>query len=406
MQRPAEQAATLPLSLSNDRVWLYGSFLIVFGLLPLLLFPNAHGNRWRWATLWAGNWAYFVGGGATVGTPDLVGPRHISWELAHGFFIALPWAYPPAFAWFFAPFARIPLSWGFWINAILMLGACVASGLIAANIYGLPKSLSVLALLAWEGSIASVADGQNASVALLLSMLCILGLVRGKPIVAGVAVGLLLFKPTDAAVFVLLLLLRRQWRALALVAGAGIVWYLASVPAAAGDWLWPYHYAASMLAYYPHQDFAKGVISISGLTMRLGLPRLIANGICAVVILLWCIIAVRVPLLEAASLAGLVVVATSPHANPYEAALLAPAIFFVITNVAEPWRTRIIVTAYVISGISIMRWFVSFDPVTILVVVSMLGYLAFRFAFPPAWPSRHSGTQPAPDARAKRPFTA
>lgn len=393
-QRSPMRNVALPLRLSTDRIWLYGSFLILFGLLPLLLFPNAYGNRWRWSTLWAGNWAYFVGGGATVGTPDLLGPGHISWELAHGFFIALPWDYPPAVAWFFAPFAHIPLSWGFWINAVLMLGACIASGLIAARIYGLPKAFSVLALLAWEGSVASIADGQNASVALLLSMLCIFGLVRGRPIVTGAAVGLLLFKPTDAGVFILLLLLRREWRALALVGVAAVLWYLAGVPAAAGDWSWPYHYATSMLAYYPHQDFAKGIISISGLAMRLGLPRLIANGICALVLVLWCIIAARVPLLEAGSSAGLIAVATSPHANPYEAALLVPAIFFVMTRVAEPWRTRLVAIAYVVSGISIVRWFVPFDPVTVLVAAGTFGYLAFRLTPPPG------------AVRAQRPFTA
>ena len=98
---------------------------------------------------------------------------------------------------------------------------------------------------------------------LLLCMLFILGLVRRQPILAGAAVGLLFFKPTDAVVFVLLLVIRREWRALAVVAAACVAWYIASVPASAGDWIWPYHYAAYLSAYYPHQQIAQFLINIS-----------------------------------------------------------------------------------------------------------------------------------------------
>jgi Glycosyltransferase family 87 len=343
--------------------------------------------------LWIGNWAYFVGGGATVGTRELMGPPHIAWEIARGFRFPLPWDYPPAVAWFFVPFTHVPLSVGFWINATVMLAACVASGVVAARIYGIPVWFSVLAVLAWEPGVVSISEGQNASLALLLSMFCILGLTQKRPLLAGGAVGLLLFKPTDALAFLLLLLIRRQWRSLAIVAAAAIAWYLAGVPAAARDWMWPYHYAMSMLAYYPHQDFSFWFIGVSTLASRMGAPTLIASGLTAALLLVWCTIAARVSMLEAASSAGLIAVATSPHANPYEAALLAPALFYVMTRLAEPWRTRIIATVYIAGGASVVRWFVPFDPMAIVVALGTLGYLAFRIA-------------PATRARAKRPTSA
>jgi hypothetical protein len=370
-----------PFRLSKDRIWLYGVGLIVLGFIPLLLFPNMNGNRWRWSVLWASDWSYFAGGGATVGTPDLLGPRHVAWEAAHGFSVALPWAYPPAFAWFFAPFAHLPLGVGFWINAAVMFAACVVSGVIAAKVYGLPIGFSILAVLAWEPAVVSISGGQNASLALLLYMVFIFGITRGKWALTGLAVGLLLFKPTDAAVFVLLLVLRREWRALAVVALSALGWYLASVPATAGDWSWPSHYASSLLAWYPHQQYSQWLISTSALAIRLGLPALAANGMCVVLLLLWCVVAARVSPLEAASFAGLLAVATSAHANPHEAALLLPAILYVMTTAREPWRTRIVAVAYVIGGLSIFRWFISFDPVALLVALGSLSYVAFQLTY-------------------------
>jgi hypothetical protein len=375
-----------PLRLSNDRVWLYGAALVILGLLPLLLAPS----------IWKGDWAYFVGGGATVGTPDLLGPRHIAWEAAHHSSLALPWDYPPAVAWFLAPFAHISLGLGFWINATLMLGACIISSAIAATVYDLPLNFSALAVFSWAPAVASIWAGQNASLALLFCMICIFGLVRGRSMVAGAGVGLLLFKPTDAAVFILLLLLRREWRALAVVGAIAAAWYLASVAAAAGDWLWPYHYVAFMLAYYPHQQYSQFLISSSALAIRLGVPVLLANGVSAALLLTWCSITVRVSQLEAASFAGLIAVATSLHANPHEAALLIPSVFYVMTRVNEPWRTVIVAVAYGTATISVyFRAFIApFDPVTLLVALSTLCYLAYRL-----W-------HPVEHNRMKRPLTA
>jgi hypothetical protein len=74
----------------------------------------------------------------------------------------------------------------------------------------------------------------------------------------------------------------------------------------------------------------------------------------------------------------LVAVATSLHSNPHDAALLIPALFFIMTNVAEPWRTRLVAVANAIGGISIFRWFIQFDPVSLIVAVGAVSYLTLR----------------------------
>ncbi|HEY1746926.1 MAG TPA: hypothetical protein VGG11_09220, partial [Xanthobacteraceae bacterium] len=62
---------------------------------------------------------------------------------------------------------------------------------------------------------------------------------------------------------------------------------------------------------------------------------------------------IRRPLLEAASMASVLGIATSLHAWPYEATLLLPAVFFAMANATEPWRTRAIVASYVVAALAL-----------------------------------------------------
>ena len=367
-----------PLRLSSDRVWLYGLTLVAIGLLPLLLFPNVNHRHWFWPALWDSDWSYFAAGGATVGTPALLGQQHIAWQLEHGFGVALPWAYLPAFAYFFVPFAHVSLAIGFWTNAAVMLGACVATGVLCARIYSLPYPLAILGVLAWEPAVVSISGGQNASMALLFVTIFILGFTKRNALIAGLAAGALMFKPTDAIIFALLLLLWRRWRALAVAAGCAVAWYLASVPATAGDWSWPMNYAAALSAWYPHQQYSQWLISVPALLSRIGLPLWLATALGVGMLGAWCFTALRASALEAASFAGLFAVATSAHANPHEAALVVPALFYVATRISDPWRIRIICLAYAIGGSSVVRWMINFDPVSLLLAVGALCYLVLR----------------------------
>lgn len=373
----------IPIQLSVERVHLYGFALIVLGLVPLVLAPNSFGCHWCWSRLWEANWANFYAGGATAGTQDLLDVyRHGAWQQAHGF-VPQPFVYPPGVAIAFMPFVYLPLAFGFWANALVMLAACIDSALIAARIYRVDVKFAILAVLAWTPATASIAEGTNASLALLLTLLCAFGLVKGRWWLTGIAVGLLLYKPSDAVFFVILLLVRRQWRALGVVAVCAAGWYLAGFFATGNDAAWPAHYAALLRWYYPVEfaHYGKWAIGSIGLLLHLGIPQTVATPSALAIGIAGCVALARVSMLEAVSMTGMLAIATSAHALPYEAALLVPALFYVMTHVSEPLRTRIIVIAYATAGLSILRWRIDFDPISIVVVAAAVAWILYRSRF-------------------------
>ena len=216
----------VPLSPRNVKLiaiglTLLGCFLIVAG--PI--------NHWQdWEVLWAA--------GANAGSRDLVdATRHADWQSAHGIIESF-FKYPPAAAYLLWPFAQLPLDLSYWLQAALMLGCIVASGRLAASIFGLNPTVGVLAALAWAPNTASVATGQNAPFALLLALIAIWALKEDRPWLAGAAVGLMLYKPTMALPLMALFLVRARWRELAVTIVAAAAVYLLSVAAAGGDWNW------------------------------------------------------------------------------------------------------------------------------------------------------------------------
>jgi hypothetical protein len=192
------------LRLGAGRVRLWALGLIAIGLLPVISAPL---NGWNdWGALWSA--------GATAGGPDLVDAgRHVAWQAAHGAPQAF-FSYPPAAAWLFWPFAQLSQSASFWVQGCLMVACIVASGLIAARVYGLTPGLAVLAALAWARNTASVVLGQNAPFGLLMAMVAIWALKNDRPWLAGLAVGGLWYKPTLALGFVALFVIRGRWREL------------------------------------------------------------------------------------------------------------------------------------------------------------------------------------------------
>jgi hypothetical protein len=309
--------------------------------------------------------------GHLVGTPTLVDVEAtFAWQREHGLSLAI-FPYPPGVAWLFWPFAQLPLDLAFWLHTALMLACAAAAGWVGAGIFGLPRQVGVLATLAWAPVTAAMVIGQNTPLALLLATLAIDALVRRREWLAGGWVAALTYKPTLAAPLAGLFLLRGRWRALIVVAAGAGALYLLGIPAVGGDPGWPRSWLDNLAAWLP-DDAARNAdkaVSLPGLLDRLPVPWWLPYLAGLLVVLAALPRLLRAPLAEAAAGALLVGVAVSPHAWSYEAALMAPIIWWALAGgILEPWRTRLIVAAYLVAPLWLISGYLQVSTVAVLVL--------------------------------------
>jgi Glycosyltransferase family 87 len=369
------------LRIGRERIRLYGVGLALIGLTQLR-FVSSVGHYWDWVDFYAA--------GATAGTRALLdsGAR-AAWGVAH----ALPvtaFAYTPGFAWFLAPAARVPIPWGFALNAVSMSLIATYAARRAARLYALDPAVSFYTTIGWAPVTAAIVTGQNSPLGLLLSLFAIEGLARDDALRTAVAIGALCYKPTYALPFVLLLLIYGKWKPLAGVVACGAVWYVLSATAAGGDWLWPGAYLRAV-SNYVGPDFAYNrfkSVSLPGLLMLGGVSpgAALAVGMVALVGALAWLKVKGADAFHAASLAGVIGVATSAHAWAYDAAMILPAIWWIMVNVKEPGRTRFVVIAFVIAPLWMASHALRFDALALVVLAGMWIALAGKrhhaFIFP------------------------
>jgi hypothetical protein len=370
-------AIVTSLRIGSDRVRLYGVGLFLIGMSQIR-FVRSVGRFWDWVD--------FYIAGATVGTAALLDPiQRAAWGAAHQVSVTA-FMYMPGFAWFLWPAAHVPLSWGFAANAVVMVACCAFAAPLAARAYGISRSLALLIILAWAPVTAAIVTGQNSPLGMLLSLLVVLGFAAERPALTGLAAGALMYKPTYALPVILLLLLRKEWKSLAIVVVCGVVWYALSIAATGGEWLWPLTYLRSLTGY-AGPDFVGNrfkSISVPGVFMLLGTSKTVAYALGAVLLVAGLVVMTRVPLVQAASLAPLIGLAASPHAWPYDAAVALPALFWVVSTVEEPWRTRIIVAAYAIAPTWLASNVLHFDLLSIVVIGGAVWYVVAHLQRRPA----------------------
>ena len=359
-----------PLRIGRRRQTIWAVGLIAFAAVPIVAVA-APGDYGDWPAFWVA--------GRLVGTLDLADiGRQAAWQEANGLAAAY-FPYPPPIALLFAPFAAVSLGLSFWLWAAVMAVVAVLAGWTLAPVYRLRRSDAVLAVLAWAPVTASLAMGQNGPLGLLLAAFAITALVRDDDRMLGVATGLLLYKPMWGLPLVLLLVLRSRWRAIGVVAVVVAAGYLLGILATGGDAAWPEQWLRGVNAYAgPDRDGnALKVISLPLLLERAGAPAWLALAAGAAVV------AAAIPSLrraapaEAAAAVCLVGLAASPHALPYDAALAAPFLLWMLGGgIVEPWRTRLVAGAYLLGPLL----FFSFATVAVSPVVVVLGAAALGAA--------------------------
>lgn len=338
----------VPLRLSADRILFYGALCAVVASLPFIVAPH---RLYEIATVH--DFANYWSAGATVGTPVLTDVSKLTqWQTSHHL-APQPFVYPPGFAWVYAPLTHLPPMTAMIVEQITMIALFAVAGWLIAKVYKFPLWFALVSVFAWGPTMGTIEDGQNTGLALVLVLVATLALVNHRPVLTGLAIGLLLYKPTDAVVLILLLAVRPEWRALGIAGLCAAGWYFLSVGGSGGDWRWPLRYAATVHAWYaPHSaGNSHMVFTVPTMLLATGVPLAIAFCAGAVVVLLALPLLARVSALEAASMATFVGVATSLHAWSYTAALLLPGVCYVMTRLVEPWRTRVIAAAYVCASI-------------------------------------------------------
>lgn len=243
----------------------------------------------------------------------------------------LPYVYPPFLALALAPLAALPYGAAFslWVG-INLLALAVTLRLLAgaANLDTDGRLVLWVAGPAFLPVFVAVAQGQTSI--LILAALAVTGwaLLRERPLLAGSALALVLVKPPYALPFLLVLLARRQGRALlafvavagalvalpTLVFGTGVdAGYIATLQKALG---WKTQFGYAPVLNHSVAGFVGllgGGAAATGLVVAIDVALLVTVAWCA-----WQAPDMRAPL----ALAGIVALLVAPHVLIHDLSLL------------------------------------------------------------------------------------
>lgn len=168
----------------------------------------------------------------------------------------LGWLNPPHFFFAVMPFAGLPYAWA-WMAWIIACSVIFALAIRAV----MPGAAPVVAAFCIPSVLITLGIGQNGLLVAALMALT-LALLDGRPLAAGVALGLLTIKPQFGLIFPLLLALTGRWQVF-LAAGAAGLAAMAASWAAFGTEAW--------LAFLPSVSGAAGRYLVTGTDV---LPRI------------------------------------------------------------------------------------------------------------------------------------
>ncbi len=247
--------------------------------------------------------------------------------------------YGPQVALFFAPFSALPYAWALvlWTLATTVLyGVC--GWLVWRTCAHLRAEGSTVAILgaAAPAFFNLVAHGQNSAVALACFTAAFLALRQGRPFLAGLAIGALVFKPQLGLVAACVFLFGREWRIVAgAVTGAvlqlGLTWLVVGTRVMMDYWTWLRGVGeiAPLLHIKPYQMHS--LLSFWRLLLPWDTVALAVYGLCAAALVATACVAWRspAPLSRRFAFLLLATVLVSPHLYVYDLVILAPAFLIV-----------------------------------------------------------------------------
>lgn len=204
-----------PHWLNRQRLHRYPQiFLCLYAAMTAVLFLTAHGGLeysgkpigHDFITFWTASRLGLSGDPAAAYDVDTI--VRAQQELVPGLQTFNPWLYPPTFFLLVLPLSLMPylLSYLVFESATLLLLAGVVRRIVAVR-------GSWLVLLAFPGLYVNFSEGQTGYLTAALFG-CALLLLRTRPVVAGILVGLLTIKPHLGLLFPIALVAGRCWKTL------------------------------------------------------------------------------------------------------------------------------------------------------------------------------------------------
>lgn len=257
----------------------------VYGAFYLLAMLGYESWTLAGATDWIGNdffvfWtvarAVLTGAVADLYDPAALGSFQLTFVASESFYY--PWVYPPHGIFVVLPFGLLPYAAGYllWVAVTFALYLVLGTGLR-------PTPLAGFVLLVSPATVVAATAGQNGLLTAGLFMGALL-LVDRRPVLAGVLVGLLSFKPQVALLLPVILLAQRAWStALMAVATAALAALAATVAFGAGIWA---DFLAALPAFRDTMAGGDGVgplvrqqPTVTALADGLGLPKAVGGAL-------------------------------------------------------------------------------------------------------------------------------
>ena len=321
----------------------------------------------------------------------------------------LHFAYPPFVAALYAPLAQLPYGLSYALHTMLMLGAVVLALHLLRPVLRVVDhhfELCLAATIAFFPMFRAVTAGQNTAVTLLLVAWAWRALHDHRHGQAGVALGLLLFKPQLALMLLALNALHRRWRTVGAAAATGAGLWLAGALVQGPGWVGPWWHQASRFGELDAVVNGANAVSWLGAAQAvLGADSAVAAAVgwglalltVAVVAGIWIATDPNRLTVPMAAAVGATVLA-SPHTMFYDAGLLALVGLAVGPLVGARTR-RLLVGLWAIAALHGLNELLGVTPLFLVTVGGLVATLAARDPVDPPRPA------PLPDKGPRRPLS-
>ncbi len=296
----------------------------------------------------------------------------------------LCFAYPPFVALPYAALAMLPYRLAYAINTLVMFGALLLILKILFNKYEIPGRyyLSALALsLTFFPIFKALSGGQNTLLTFLLLCLAWESVDQNREIVAGVFLGLMMFKPQFALPMIGLMLLSRRWVAVLSSTATACCLYFICTLMLGTDWIvdW-YHFAlwfsnadatANSINAISWIGFFQSVLT-SDSTIAFPLGMLLSSLTTLYISILWIKFYQTKNFKAIMPITCTALILIPPHAMYYESGLILLAVLSAVQPL-KPFSSTLIAIAWLSGFSQIFAPALGFSPLFFVVLASLAG---------------------------------